>query len=274
MSSTGYIFSSSELEDNRLRLQSMGLEPLTRRALQASGARPGASVLDLATGAGDVALLASEMVGDSGRVVAVDRDPAVLERTRARLREAGRSTVELVECDVADVARLGTFDVVIGRLILFHNPDPVALIRAAAACLAEGGTVAFQEPVLLRDQKSCPPVSAWDEGWSLCLEAFEAAGMTTDIGLRLAGLFATAGLSPELACETAMWAPSDPVSAEWLTATMASLAPVMDARGILRADDLDLDRRKAAIRDGAQRLDSQLIGFPTVAAWATKPPAR
>lgn len=273
MSSTGYIFSSSDLEANRLRLQATFLEPLTRRALWAAGARPGASVLDLGTGVADVALLAGEMVGASGQVVAVDRDPAVLERAQARVSDAGLSAVEFVECDVADVARLGTFDVVVGRLVLLHQPDQAAVVRAAAACVAEGGTLAFQEPVILRGQKSCPPVPSWEEAWSLCLDAFEAVGTTLDTGLRLAGLFAGAGLSPKLACETPMWGPEDPVPAEWLTATMASLAPVLHAHGIVGPDDLDVDGRLTAMRDQAQRLNSQLIGLMTVAAWATKQPS-
>ena len=36
-------------------------------------------VLDVGSGAGDVAFLAADMVGDTGEVVGVDRVPAVLE---------------------------------------------------------------------------------------------------------------------------------------------------------------------------------------------------
>jgi hypothetical protein len=95
-----------------------------------------------------------------------------------------------------------------------------------------------------------------------------------DIGLRLAGLFAAAGIaSPELACETMMWGPADPEPAEWITATLASLAPVLRAKGIAGPDDLDDGGRLAAIRHQAPRFDSQLLGLMSVAAWATRQPA-
>ena len=43
-------------------------------------------VLDLGSGAGDVALLATEMVGPTGEVVGVDVKSKVLEVARKRLR--------------------------------------------------------------------------------------------------------------------------------------------------------------------------------------------
>jgi SAM-dependent methyltransferase len=251
----------------------MFLEPLTRRALRAAGARPGATVLDLGTGAGDVALLAAEMTGPGGRVVAVDRDPLTLDRARARAAAAGASAVEFTECDVREIARLGTFDIVIGRLILLHLPVPAAAVRGALACVAEGGTLVFQEPVLSRAPKSHPPAPAWEEAWRLALDALEASGVHLDIGLRLAELFARAGLpAPGLACETMMWG-ADPAAAEWMAATLASLAPVLHAHGIAGPDDLDAGGRMTSILDEVQRLNSQLLGMTTVAGWATRPPA-
>ena len=47
-------------------------------------------VLDIGSGAGDVALIAAGLVGPSGTVVGVDSDPAVLDTARERVRAAGR----------------------------------------------------------------------------------------------------------------------------------------------------------------------------------------
>jgi SAM-dependent methyltransferase len=210
------------------------------------------------------------MTGPAGRVVAVDRDPLTLDRARARAAAAGAPAIEFLECDVREIGRLGTFDIVIGRLILLHVPDPAATVRDALACVAEGGSLVFQEPYFSRAQKSHPRSPAWEEGWRLALDALEASGVHMDVGLRLAELFAQAGLPvPELACETTMWG-AVPAAAEWAAAILASLAPVLQAHGITGPDDPGDGGRMTAIRDEAERLGSQLLGMTTVAGWATR----
>jgi SAM-dependent methyltransferase len=62
-------------------------------------------VLDLGSGAGDVALLLADLVGPQGRVVGVDADEAVLAVARERIRAAGWSTVSLRSGD-EQLARL------------------------------------------------------------------------------------------------------------------------------------------------------------------------
>jgi hypothetical protein len=67
-----------------------------------------------------------------------------------------------------------------------------------------------------------------------------------------------------------MWGGDPAVAAEWLAATLACLASVLHAHGIAGPGDLDAGGRMTAIRDEAQRLNSQLLGLTTVAGWATK----
>jgi SAM-dependent methyltransferase len=70
-------------------------------------------VLELAAGSGRVAVPLAAAGHD---VVAVDRDPHMLERARRRWEaaaEAGRGSLELVEADVTDYQPDGRFDLVI-----------------------------------------------------------------------------------------------------------------------------------------------------------------
>jgi len=74
--------SSREIE--RLKAQAQLIDPITRRFFQEAGLAPGMRVLDVGSGAGDVAFLAANIVGVSGQVVGVDRVPAALEVARER----------------------------------------------------------------------------------------------------------------------------------------------------------------------------------------------
>jgi SAM-dependent methyltransferase len=63
-------------EARRLMQQAAYLAPHTERALRAAGIGPGASVLDLGCGMGDVALLAAELVRASSRSSAIRSPPS------------------------------------------------------------------------------------------------------------------------------------------------------------------------------------------------------
>ena len=67
-----YPFANRAAEDERLVAQGALFDPLTRRLLQQAGIASGMRVLDLGSGAGNVARLAAELVGPAGAVVGVE----------------------------------------------------------------------------------------------------------------------------------------------------------------------------------------------------------
>ena len=80
-----YVLGESETEHSRLRDQSVVFDPPTIQLLTEAGLTEGMSVLDIGTGAGDVAVIAADLVGPSGHVLAVDRSPEALGGARRRL---------------------------------------------------------------------------------------------------------------------------------------------------------------------------------------------
>ena len=80
-------------------LMSAGLHRIWKRfAVQMSGVRNGARVLDVAGGTGDLSALFAARVGASGEVWLTDVNRAMLERGRDRLIDAGRIT-PVLQCD-------------------------------------------------------------------------------------------------------------------------------------------------------------------------------
>src|SRR5690348_2079998 len=88
-STSDYVFGQSEQEQKRLMQQAAILRRWTEPFFREAGIAPGMRVLDLGCGMGDVSMLAAEMVGPEGRVVGVDRDPAIIDRARARAEQQG-----------------------------------------------------------------------------------------------------------------------------------------------------------------------------------------
>src|SRR5262245_59589433 len=103
MGSDGYVLGRSESETRRLILQDQIYGRLTRRFFQAAGIGPGMKVLDLGSGAGDVALLVADLVGPAGRVVGVDMNADILETARARMTAAGWNNVTFAGGDAREM---------------------------------------------------------------------------------------------------------------------------------------------------------------------------
>jgi SAM-dependent methyltransferase len=118
------------------------LAAATQRMLDEARLAPGYHVLDVGTGTGDTALLAAERVGLSGRVVATDTSPAMLEATAAAVRALGLTQVLVRAMDASTVdMRPGSFDAVIARNVLMFVPLPRA-VAGFHRLLRTGGRLA------------------------------------------------------------------------------------------------------------------------------------
>ena len=101
---TAYVLGHSDRELERLRRQANLVDPITRQFLIEAGVASGMHVLDIGSGAGDVAFLAAQLVGASGRVVGVDRSAAALARARSRASELSLGNVTFRESELSAMA--------------------------------------------------------------------------------------------------------------------------------------------------------------------------
>ena len=84
-----YTMGRSESETDRLIKQSQLYNDVTRRFLLRSGIAKGMKVLDVGSGAGDVALTLAEFVGSEGTVIGVDVNADILEKCKGTRRRSG-----------------------------------------------------------------------------------------------------------------------------------------------------------------------------------------
>ena len=73
-----------------------------RRAIQALGLRPGASVVEIACGTGLNFSLIEQVIGPDGRIIGVDLTDAMLAQAQSRIETKGWSNISLVQADAAE----------------------------------------------------------------------------------------------------------------------------------------------------------------------------
>lgn len=117
------------------------LRSATDAMLDMAGVVAGATVLDVAAGAGDQTLDIARRVGASGRVLATDLSPAILELARVNARQAALDNVATLVADAEELAvEPGCFDCAVCRLGLMLLPDPARAVRAMFQALRPGGS--------------------------------------------------------------------------------------------------------------------------------------
>src|SRR6516164_9494045 len=94
-----YALGHSEQELERLSRQAELFEPFTRQLFEQARITKGMRVLDVGCGSGDVALLASELVGPSGKVIGADQAISAVQRATERARARQIANVQFFKGD-------------------------------------------------------------------------------------------------------------------------------------------------------------------------------
>ena len=285
-----YVLGRSEAETRRLILQHLIYAPLTRRVLEAAGIGAGMRVLDVGSGAGDVAQLLADLVGPTGRVVGVDQNAAILDTARARVAAAGWRNVEFHAGEAAEVAPGEVFDAAVGRWVLMYQPDPAALLRRLATRLRAGGVVAFHENDFGYPPGTFPPseLSQQVQRWSFppgapggppggpaggaAAKPPGPGGPEMRMGTKLFQTYLDAGLpAPQLRLEAPIGGGPDWPGYEYTAETLRSLLPALQRitgadAATVGIDTLAERMRQDAVAGRRVQMLPMMIG-----AWARTP---
>ena len=188
---TDYVLGHSDFEIERLQIQAAALADITRRLIGECHIQSGMRVLDIGCGAGDVSLLLAEAVGPSGLVVAIDREARAVETARFRAEAAGHRNIEALVASDDDIPVGRRFDAALGRNVLPHQRDPVAMIRRAASAVRPGGIVAFHEFAAYQPNRfqALPSVALYDQVAAAMNAVLVATIPSPDVAGRLAACF-------------------------------------------------------------------------------------
>ena len=148
-------------------------------ALDRLGLREGWSCVDVGAGGGDVSVALAEVVGRSGRIYAVDSDPAARDHV-ARAAAAHAQVIALTQAG-EDLTLPEPVDLAFCRFVLMHVVDPVVVLKRMAGAVRSGGWVVAQEPITSAGRIAGAPFSMPD-------------ARHPDIGAQLPALVLEAGL--------------------------------------------------------------------------------
>jgi len=266
-----YVLGHSDRELERLRRQATLIDPITRQFMVEAGIGRGMRVLDLGSGAGDVAFLAASLVGPEGQVIGVDRSADALKRAQARAGSLGLSNVSFQHGDLSALSFEEPFDAAVGRYVLCFQPDPVAVLRSIARFVRPRGRIMFHEP----DRglmHSIPPAPAYDNACRWVSETYRRSGVDARIGSRLHSVFVAAGLPPPAMRLHAVIGGATADDEVHLDADQAEvLAADIERLGVATAQELGIETLVDRIKRELAASQGVMIGRAEIGAWSNLP---
>lgn len=110
------------------------------------GIAPGARVLDVGCGNGDLSRLIAGIAGSDGEVIGIDRNGQALAAAQATEADPGVAPIEYHQVDLAGaLPDLGQFDAIVGRRVLMYLPDAAGTLKRLKALAKLDALLAFQE---------------------------------------------------------------------------------------------------------------------------------
>ena len=126
-------------------------------ALDRLGLREGWKCADIGAGGGDVSVALAEVVGNDGRIYAIDSDPS----RRDEVAKAAAEHAQVIALTQAgeDLVLPEPVDLAFCRFLLLHVVDPLVVLRKMAAAVRAGGWVVAQEPITSAGRIDGQPLS-------------------------------------------------------------------------------------------------------------------
>ncbi len=245
-----YTLGRTSHETTRLIEQSRIYGESTTRLCKRAGITEGMRVLEIGSGAGDVALTLAERVGPTGQVIGVDVNAAILDTARQRAADAGMRNVEFIAGDARTLDLTDTFDAVLGRFVLMYMDNPREAFAKLIKHVKPGGIAAFQEPeYTLYPAFIHPDTPLINQLIAWILDVFEHSGARLDMGIGLYRAFVDAGLPPPaMHLESPIGAAGAWAGYRYMLTIFQSLLPLLEKYGLATAEQVGLDTLAARLR--------------------------
>lgn len=190
-----YVLGTHDAELQRLGLQHAVWRRRVLRCWQNCGIKEGSKVLDIGAGPGFATFDLAEVVGKSGRVVAVEKSARFVQAVGAGIASRGLDNVEVQALDLMTQGLPNLFfDAAWTRWVACFVAHPNRLVAAIAEALRPGGKAIFHEYVDYATWKLLPSVPLLEEFVLRVMKSWRRAGGEPNIAKSLPALLTRHGL--------------------------------------------------------------------------------
>jgi SAM-dependent methyltransferase len=230
------------------------------RALAAwrrAGFSRGDTIIDVGCGPGYATMDLAEIVGATGRVIAVDRSHRFLEALERNRRERAFDNIKVVESDL-DAARFGDriADGAWCRWVLAFVPNPRDVVERIARAIKPGGALVSHEYFDYASWRALPPSPLFQEFVASVISNWRASGGEPDIALELPHWLEELGFEIEAATPIVHAITAKDPMWEWPAAFMdVGLRRLIDIGAVeaARGDEIHTEMRRL-LADPATRM--------------------
>lgn len=186
MAEKDYVLGTETGEVERLGVQHRVWRPYMLDAWRRAGINAGQTVIDVGSGPGYAATDLAEIVGSSGKVLAVERSRRFLDVLQARAGRLSLTNIEPIERDVAESGfGSGVADASWCRWLLCFLAEPRKALANIAAALKSGGVAVFHEYADYGAWQMMPPNPDLKHFRTLVMKSWRDAGGEPDVALQL-----------------------------------------------------------------------------------------
>lgn len=233
-----YVLGTNDAELERLGLQHRIWGAQAYALWERANFKPGQTIIDVGCGPGFATFDLAAIVGQAGRVLAVDASQRFLDHLRAQCSVRGASNIEVRRSDVAALDfEANSVDGAYARWVLCFVPDPAAVVRGVAQALRPGGVFAVQDYFDYESITLAPRSAAFDRVIRAVGESWRAHGGDPDVVSRLPKFFAEAGLElREIRAHLRTARPHEQLW-QWPTTFFRNFVPALVREGFLTPAD-------------------------------------
>ena len=228
------------------------------------------SVLEIGSGAGDVAMLVGRLIEPDGSVLGIEQSAKSAALAAGRVAAAGNLPVRFEVGDLDSYTPTRGYDALVGRFVLPYLADPSATLRHLASYVNPGGVVAFLEFDVTKIG-SVPEGPLFRKVSDWMSKAF-SDGINPSLGSTLGAVFHDAGLPwPQMMSFQKVCCGPD--GFYWLLAeTTRAVLPHIVRLGLAASDEVDVDTLETRLRDEAIAGRLTVFSPRWVGAWTKLPP--